>query len=104
MVALPLLMYQRSGSALDTSLLAATEAVPYVAFGLIAGVISDRVRRRPFLVWFDLASASAIVVGIVPAAATAGLLSVPLIFAVALLAGTCFVSTTPRSSGPCPPS
>ncbi len=49
-VVLPLLMYQRTRSPAATSVLAATEAIPYVVFGPVAGVVADRVRRRPFLV------------------------------------------------------
>ncbi len=61
-VVLPLLMYQQTGSPVATSLLAGTEAIPYIVFGPFAGVISDRVRRRPYLVGFDLASAAAVAV------------------------------------------
>ncbi|MGH3225742.1 MAG: MFS transporter [Streptosporangiaceae bacterium] len=88
-VVLPLLMYQRSGSALDTSLLATTEAIPYVVLGPLAGAVSDRVRRQPFLVVFDVLSAAAIAV--IPVSGALGMLSVPVIFAVAFGAGICFV-------------
>ncbi|NNM96400.1 MAG: hypothetical protein HKL89_02180, partial [Candidatus Dormibacteraeota bacterium] len=53
-VLLPLLMYQKTGSALATSLLAGSKAVPYIVFGPLAGVASDRIPRRRYLVAFDL--------------------------------------------------
>ncbi|MGL5824729.1 MAG: MFS transporter [Nocardioides sp.] len=45
-VALPLIMLELTGSALVTSLVAAIEVVPYLAFGLIAGALADRMDRR----------------------------------------------------------
>ncbi len=88
-VVLPLLMYQRTGSPLATSVLASTEAIPYVVFGPFAGVISDRVRRRPYLVGFDLASA--VTVAVVPVSWAFGALSTPVLFAAGFGAGICFV-------------
>lgn len=86
---LPVLMYQQTGSPAATSLLAATEAIPYIVFGPFAGVISDRVRRRPYLAGFDLASAAA--VAVVPVSWAFGVLSAPVLFAAGFGAGICFV-------------
>ncbi|MCU1538198.1 MAG: transporter [Humibacillus sp.] len=58
--------------------------LPYLLFGLLAGVVVDRVRRRPLLVVADLVSAA--LLGAVGVLALAGRLSVP------LLAGLVFVS------------
>jgi hypothetical protein len=88
-VVLPLLMYQQTGSPVATSLLAGTEAIPYIVFGPFAGVISDRVRRRPYLVGFDLASAAA--VAVVPVSWALGGLRAPVLFAAGFGAGICFV-------------
>jgi MFS family permease len=54
----------RTGSLLQTSLLATLEAVPYAAFGLVAGAVADRIDRRRIMVGFDLASAC--LLGLVP--------------------------------------
>lgn len=39
-VVLPVLVYDRTGSPTLTSLLAAVEALPYLAFGLLAGAVA----------------------------------------------------------------
>lgn len=88
-VVLPVLMYQRTGSAVATSVLVTSEAIPYVVFGPFAGVISDRVRRRPYLVAFDVASA--VVVAVVPVSWAFGALSEPVLLAAGFGAGACFV-------------
>jgi hypothetical protein len=88
-VVLPLLMYQQTGSPVATSLLASTEAIPYIVFGPFAGVVSDRVRRRPYLVGFDLASAAA--VAVVPACWMFGITGALVLFAAGFGAGICFV-------------
>jgi hypothetical protein len=88
-VVLPVLMYQQTGSAVATSVLVTSEAIPYIVFGPFAGVISDRVRRRPYLVAFDLASA--VVVAVVPVSWAFGALSEPVLFAAGFGAGACFV-------------
>jgi MFS family permease len=40
-VVLPILVYRRTGSAWQTSLLVAVEIIPYLVFGLLAGVVAD---------------------------------------------------------------
>lgn len=66
-VALPVLVYAQTGSAVLTGLLAALRVVPYLAFGLFAGAVADRFRRRPMMVGSDIVAGLAI-------------LSVPLVF------------------------
>lgn len=88
-VVLPLLVYQRTGSALQTGLLATTEAIPYVILGPFAGVVSDRVRRQGLLIAFDLLSAATL--STIPIAYALNLLSPPMVFVVAFVAGACFV-------------
>lgn len=50
LVAFPLVVYRTTGSASTTAFLAAIEAAPYLMFGLFAGAIADRWRRRPTMV------------------------------------------------------
>ena len=49
-VVAPILVYQLTGSALGTGVLAALQAVPYLLFGLFAGAIADRADRRRLMV------------------------------------------------------
>jgi MFS family permease len=57
-VVLPVLIYDRTGSAALTTLLAAAEAVPYLALGLVAGAVADRSGRRGLMVGCDLGCAA----------------------------------------------
>jgi MFS family permease len=75
---------QASGT--EVGILNAARWLPYLLFGLIAGVIVDRYRRQPLLVGADLARA--IVLGIIPLAAMLDALSLPLLIAVVLAFGT----------------
>jgi Transmembrane secretion effector len=129
LVVLPILVFQRTGSPLQTSLLTLLEAVPYVLFGLLAGALADRVDRRRIMVACDLCSAA--LLATIPLAAHLGVLGTPLVYAVALGAGIAFVwfdaalfgavpalvgpdqltsanvvlwGTTPSSASPGPPS
>ncbi|GAA2988205.1 MFS transporter [Streptomyces lactacystinicus] len=52
-VALPVLVFQESGSPLLVSLVAAAGTLPYLAFGLIAGAVADRVDRRTLMIATD---------------------------------------------------
>lgn len=56
-VALPVLMYSLTGSAVYTGALAALTAAPYLVFGLLAGALVDRMHRRTVMVVTDLISA-----------------------------------------------
>lgn len=73
-------------SAFEVGLLMAATYAPLTVFGLVAGAWADRVRRRPLLVAADLIRAAAI--GSVPVAYAAHVLSIGLLYAVALVAGT----------------
>jgi MFS family permease len=75
---------QASGT--EVGILNAARWLPYLLFGLIAGVIVDRYRRKPLLVGTDLARA--IVLGVIPLAAMLDVLSLPLLIAVVLVFGT----------------
>lgn len=60
--------------------------LPYILFGMLAGVVVDRLRRKPLLVLADLAAAASF--GTVGALALAGELSVPLLAALVFVAGS----------------
>jgi hypothetical protein len=82
-VALPVLVYRLSGSALVTAMVAALEALPYLLFGLLAGVASDRLDRKAVMVGADLVNAA--VVATVPLAWWLGWLTVPHVLVVAFV-------------------
>ena len=69
----------------EMGVLSATRWVPYLLFGLVAGVWVDRVRRRPLMIWADLARAAA--VATIPAAALLGVLRIEQLFVVAFCMG-----------------
>ena len=48
----------------EMGLLAAAETSPFLFFGLFAGVVADRMRRRPILIWTDIGRA--LLIGIIP--------------------------------------
>ncbi|MDX6593127.1 MAG: hypothetical protein QOJ13_2323 [Gaiellales bacterium] len=62
-VALPVLTYQLTSSPVWTGAVAASSAVPYLALGLMAGVVADRRSRRKLMAYSDLAS-GAILTGV----------------------------------------
>lgn len=70
-------------------MLAAAQRLPYFALGLFAGVLVDRRPRQPLMVAVNWIRA--IVLALVPLAALLGLLSINLLYAVAILAGACGV-------------
>jgi MFS family permease len=85
-VALPMVALTRlHAGALQTSLLAAFEFLPFLLIGLPAGVWLDRRPIRPVLVLADLARAVAL--GVLPLAAWLGFLSLPLVYAAVLVVG-----------------
>jgi MFS family permease len=74
MVAFPYLIYKATGSALSTGAVLALYTLPYVLFGVFAGVAIDRVNKRTVMVAVDLARA-ALVLG-VPLVAERSLIAV----------------------------
>jgi hypothetical protein len=88
-LALPLLIFELTGSALQTALLLVLETVPYLLFGLFAGAVADRVDRRRLMVACDL-TGFALMASIPLAAAFDALVPVQ-VMAVAAAAATCFV-------------
>jgi MFS family permease len=70
----------------EVGVLNALRFVPVIVVAVLAGVVLDRRRRRPVLIGCSLASA--VLIGLIPLSSAAGLLSMGLLYAVALLAGT----------------
>jgi len=88
-VVLPILVFQRTGSAAQTALIAGIRAAPYLVFGLVAGPIADRFDRRWLIVGGNLAEGA--LMATIPIASAAGALTIGQIYVVALLAASCFV-------------
>lgn len=88
-VVLPILVYRLTASAFLTSLLATFEVLPYFLFGLFAGEVADRVERRRLMVGCDLLNA--LLLGSIPLAGLFHVLTIPHIFAVALLSAAAYV-------------
>jgi MFS family permease len=99
-VVLPVLIYDRTGSPALTTLLAAAEAVPYLALGLVAGAVADRFGRRGLMVGCDLGCAA--LMGSIPLAWALGELSTGLVLLTALGAATAFVFFDAASFGAVP--
>jgi MFS-type transporter involved in bile tolerance (Atg22 family) len=73
-------------SALEVGVLNALRFVPVIVVAVLAGVMLDRRRRRPVLIACSLGSA--VLIGLVPLSSALGVLSLGLLYTVALLAGT----------------
>ncbi|MFC5666871.1 MFS transporter [Kitasatospora misakiensis] len=89
-VAMPLIaVSELHASTFEIGLLSAASWAPWLVIGLPAGVWVDRLPRRP--VMLVAAAVSLVLFAAVPVAARAGLLSIGLLLAVALLTGTAAV-------------
>ncbi|MEJ8659233.1 MFS transporter [Streptomyces sp. MS1.AVA.4] len=64
-----------SASATEVGIVNAARWVPYLLFGLMAGVVVDRCRRKPMMVVTDLARA--VLLGAIPVLCALGRLSIP---------------------------
>ena len=84
--ALPLLVYNLTGSALNLAFTTVSEFVPYLLFGLIIGAWVDRVNRKRLMIFTDLTRAY--VIASIPVAARLGILTVGWIYIVGFLAST----------------
>lgn len=83
-VALPIVaVLSLHASAAQVALIYAAQVAPTLAFGLLAGALADRVRRRPLLIAADVGRA--LTLASVPLAALSGALSLNLIYVVTLL-------------------
>jgi MFS family permease len=82
-LALPLLVYDLTGSALGTGLVYVMEYLPYLALGMVGGVLADRLNRRRLLVLGDLTSG--VITILLAIAVAAGVSQLWAIYAVAFL-------------------
>lgn len=73
-------------SATEAGMLEAARWLPYLLFGLVAGALVDRRRRRPVLIGTDLARAA--VLALIPLAAFTGTLSMPSLIGLVVVFGT----------------
>ena len=90
MLALPLIAaLSLDASAFEVGALAATGQAPIFFFGLFAGAWVERRKRRPILISADLLRGGLLL--IIPIAALIDQLSMPLLYAVTLLVGSCSV-------------
>lgn len=78
--ALPLLVYNLTGSAIYLAYATAAHFIPYLLFGLFIGAWSDRTDRKRLMIWTDVGRALGI--ASVPLLATLGMLEVWWIFLV----------------------
>lgn len=99
-VALPVLAYELTGSALVTALVATFEALPYLFFGLVAGALADRWDRRRVMVVADLAGF--VVLASLPVAQWLGVLTVPHVLAAAFAVQTVFCFFDAANGGALP--
>jgi MFS family permease len=84
--ALPLLIYQLTGSALNLALATSAVFLPYLLFGLVLGAWVDRLDRKRLMIVADVINALAITS--IPLLAMAGALSVWWIYAVGFITST----------------
>jgi MFS family permease len=82
-IALPVLVYRLTGSAVLTAAVSALETASYVAVGLFAGALSDRWDRRRIMVVADCVDA--VVMASVPVAYWLGVLTIAHLLAVAVV-------------------
>ncbi len=88
-VALPVIVYDLTGSPLVTSLVATFEALPYLLFGLVAGALADRLDRKRVMVVADFANAA--ILASIPVAAWLDSLTVPHVLVAAFASHSVFV-------------
>jgi len=84
--ALPLLVFNLTGSPINLGITTAAEFVPYLLFGLVIGAWVDRVDRKRLMIATDLARAA--VIATIPLLAATDALSVGWIYGVAFCSST----------------
>ncbi|MEU6155466.1 MFS transporter [Actinosynnema sp. NPDC047251] len=81
-----LAMDQLGAGAADLGVLSAAQWLPYLLFGLLAGVLADRRRRRPILIGADVARAA--VLALIPTLHALGALTLPVLTGLVAVFGT----------------
>lgn len=74
-----------NASPFEMGILIALQALPFPLFGLFAGVMVDRIRKLPIIIWADVGRA--LVLLAVPVCAWTGVLSMSVLYAVGFLVG-----------------
>jgi MFS family permease len=74
-----------NASPFEVGVLTALEALPYPLFGLFAGVLVDRARKLPIIIWADLVRGGALLA--VPVCAWLGVLSMNVLYAAGFIVG-----------------
>lgn len=99
-VVLPVLVYQRTGSATLTGLLAAAESLPYLLLGMHVGALVDRWDGRRVMVISAVTTAAALAT--IPVAEALAVLGAAHLLLVALIGGVSFVFLDAASFGTLP--
>lgn len=99
-VAVPMLVYQLTGSPLLSGVAFAVESLPYLIFGLLAGALSDRFDRRTVLLATQLASTT--VLATIPLAHLVGSVTITHLMIVAFAVSMLFVFFDAASFGVVP--
>ena len=84
--ALPLLVYELTGSAVNLAVATAAYFLPYLLFGLVIGAWVDRVDRKRMMIAVDLGRAA--VIATIPVLSFAGALSIWWVYLAAFLTAT----------------
>lgn len=85
-VALPLIaVLTLQATPSQMGILRMAQVLPALLFGLVAGAIIDRIRRRPVLIWTDVGRGVAL--GVLPLAAAVNLLRLELVYIVGFIVG-----------------
>ncbi len=84
--ALPLLVYQLTGSAINLGIATAATGLPYLLFGLVLGAWTDRVNRKRMMIATDILRA--LIIATIPAFALLHILDVWWIYAVSFIHST----------------
>lgn len=84
--AIPLLVYQLTGSATNLALSSVAAGLPYLVFGLVAGAWADRVDRRRMMIAVELLRA--VTIATIPLLATVATLPLWWIYAASFIATT----------------
>jgi MFS family permease len=86
-----LIVVRLHATATQLGLVSAARWLPYLAFGLIAGVFADRYRRRPILIGTDLGRAALLC--LIPLLAAFDVLTIPVLMAISFGMGTLSVQS-----------
>ncbi|MBX3029609.1 MAG: MFS transporter [Chloroflexi bacterium] len=100
LVALPLLVFQLTGSPAMTGLVAALEALPYLMIGLLAGALVDRWDRKRVMILTGLGSGAAL--GAIPLLDGLGMLAAWQVLVAAAIVSTLWVFFDAASFGAVP--